>query len=124
MYRAAAAGHPTANAHTGTGSAFAPDLPDVSDQYLELTNAISIPSGSGSATLTFWHAYDMESTYDGGVLEVSTDGGTTWVDVLAAGGSFISGGYDATISSSFGSPMRAGKHGQGCSPPTGKYQST
>ena len=30
----------------------------------------------------------MESTYDGGVLEVSINGGSTWVDVLDAGGSF------------------------------------
>ncbi|HST03873.1 MAG TPA: S-layer homology domain-containing protein [Chloroflexia bacterium] len=93
------------NPHSGSSSAFAPDLPNISDQYLQLTNPISIPAGATSATLTFWHAYDMESTYDGGVLEVSTDGGTTWVDVLTAGGSFISGGYDATISSSFGSPI-------------------
>jgi hypothetical protein len=96
---------PAGNPHTGSGSAFAPDLPDVSDQYLELTNAISIPAGSTSATLTFWHAYDMESGFDGGVLEVSTDGGSTWADVTAVGGSFISGGYDDTISSSFNSPI-------------------
>jgi hypothetical protein len=37
------------------------------------------------------------------VLEVSTDGGVTWVDVLAGGGSFVSGGYNGTISTSFGS---------------------
>lgn len=96
---------PAGNPHTGSGSAFAPDLSDISDQYLELTNAISIPAGSTSATLTFWHAYDLENTFDGGVLEVSTDGGTTWADVTAVGGSFISGGYDATISSNFGSPI-------------------
>ena len=96
---------PSGNPHTGSGSAFAPDLDNVSDQYLQLTNAVSIPAGSTSATLTFWHAYDMESTYDGGVLEVSTDGGSTWADVTVVGGSFITGGYDDTISSSFNSPI-------------------
>ena len=95
----------TGNPHSGSNSAFAPDLADVSDQYLELTNPISIPAGSTSATLTFWHAYDMENTYDGGVLEVSTDGGSTWADVTAVGGSFISGGYDGAISTAFNSPI-------------------
>ena len=70
-----------------------------------MTNPVSIPAGSTSATLTFWHAYDMENTYDGGVLEVSTDGGSTWADVTAVGGSFISGGYDGAISTAFNSPI-------------------
>jgi hypothetical protein len=30
--------------------------------------------------------------FDGGVLELSTDGGNTFQDVLAAGGSFAMGG--------------------------------
>jgi immune inhibitor A len=55
--------------------------------------------------LTFWHRYQFENTFDGGVLEVSRDGGTTWVDVLAGGGSFLEGEYDDVISSEFGSPI-------------------
>src|SRR5205085_8254880 len=60
---------------------------------------------SSTSQLTFWHRYNFEDGYDGGVVEVSTDGGTTWVDVLAGGGSFASGGYNGTISGSFGSPI-------------------
>jgi hypothetical protein len=29
-------------------------------------------------TLSFWHTYSFYSCFDGGVLEISTDGGTTW----------------------------------------------
>ncbi len=60
---------------------------------------------SGASQLTFWHRYGFETTYDGGVLEVSTDGGSTWLDVTAAGGVFTEGGYDGTIDGGFGSPI-------------------
>ncbi len=30
--------------------------------------------------LTFWHTYDIQITYDSGIVEYSTDGGTTWVE--------------------------------------------
>ena len=38
--------------------------------------------------LKFWHRYQFEDGFDGGAVEVSTDGGATWVDVLAGGGNF------------------------------------
>ena len=43
--------------------------------------------------------------FDGGVLELSTDGGNTFQDILAAGGSFFIGGYNRTISADRGSPI-------------------
>ena len=57
--------------------------------------------------LTFWHSYDFEvgsgtTGYDGGVLEISVNGGTTWTDLGAA---ITAGGYTHTISSSFGNPL-------------------
>ncbi|HVM31476.1 MAG TPA: S8 family serine peptidase [Candidatus Limnocylindrales bacterium] len=54
--------------------------------------------------LSFWHRYFFEDGYDGGVLEVSTDNGRSWVDVTTAG-SFVTGGYDGAISEGFGSPI-------------------
>lgn len=36
--------------------------------------------------LEFYHRYDMESTYDGGNLKVSTNGGSTWTLIHPEGG--------------------------------------
>jgi hypothetical protein len=65
---------------------------------------------SSTSHLKFWHRYQFESGFDGGAVEVSTDGGATWVDVLAGGGNFVSGGYNAHISPSYASPI-AGRPG-------------
>ena len=47
----------------------------------------------------------MENNFDGGVLEVSTDGGATFQDIVAAGGTFATGGYNGTISVAFANPI-------------------
>lgn len=84
---------------TGSRAAFAPDMPGTSDQYLEQVGAL-VPSAG--TTLTFWHRYNLEATFDGGVLEASTNGGATWQDM---GPNIVSGGYDGTISLNFNSPI-------------------
>jgi len=62
--------------------------------------------------LTFRHNFNLEASdldpnlgFDGGVLEMSTDGGNTFQDILAAGGGFVSGGYNRTIATDRGSPI-------------------
>jgi hypothetical protein len=60
---------------------------------------------SSTSHLIFWHRYQFEDGYDGGAVEVSTDGGATWADAIAGGGSFVEGGYNGTINASFGSPI-------------------
>ena len=60
---------------------------------------------SSTSHLKFWHRYQFEDGFDGGAVEVSTDGGATWVDVLAGGGNFVSGGYNDHISPSYASPI-------------------
>lgn len=39
-----------------------------------------------SSTLSFWSAWDIEQGWDGGVIEISTDGGTNWSRVTPVGG--------------------------------------
>jgi hypothetical protein len=48
----------------------------------------TIPVGiiSTAYMLEFWHWYDIESSYDGGNVKVSTDGGTTWELITPNGG--------------------------------------
>jgi hypothetical protein len=86
---------------TAPNDAFVDDPPTISDKQLD---SPSIPIATASAQLTFRNHYNLENTFDGGVLEISIGGGA-FQDILAAGGSFVSGGYTATISSSFGSPI-------------------
>jgi hypothetical protein len=91
----------TASKDTSPNSVFAVDATAVSDNRLE---SPSISITTGSAQLSFRHSYSMEDGFDGGVLEVSIAGGV-FTDILGAGGSFVTGGYGATISSNYGNPL-------------------
>ena len=84
----------TSDAHVGMHSAFARDVGYVSDQQLTLGNPIFVPANASQATLSFWHRYEFEPGndywgFDGGVLELSTDSGTSWID----GEGFITSGH-------------------------------
>src|SRR5436190_10826772 len=48
---------------------------------------------------------DPTRGFDGADLELSTDGGNTFQDIIDAGGSFLQGGYNRTISTDRGSPI-------------------
>ena len=67
-----------------------------------MTPTIAIPSGLHQ--LTFKNLYNMEFGFDGMVLEISINGGA-FSDIITAGGTFVLGGYNATISTQFGSPI-------------------
>jgi uncharacterized repeat protein (TIGR01451 family) len=91
----------SAAATSGSSSAFAAntDRPGLS--------ALVSPAlvlGISGGTLSFSHLHNTEPGFDGGVLELSIDDGA-WQDVLAAGGTFISGGYNRTLSNSFNNPL-------------------
>ena len=55
------------------------------------TPSFELTAGETS-TLSFWTAWDIELGWDGGVIEVSTDGGASWTRVTP------DGGYPGTIS--------------------------
>ena len=59
---------------------------------------------SGPAQLTFRQNRNLEDSFDGGVLEISI-GGAVFQDIVAAGGSFVTGGYNAAVNSSFSNPL-------------------
>lgn len=70
-----------------------------------------VTSGSVAVTagaqLKFRLSYNNESTFDGLVLEIaipSVNGGA-FQDILAAGGSFASNGYNSTLSTGFANPL-------------------
>ena len=97
------AGWTTSAAISGTapGGAFVGDPGFVSDKSLD---SPSIPISTPSARLKFRNQYDLDGTFDGGVLEISIGGGA-FRDILASGGRFAANGYDGTIRSGFASPI-------------------
>ncbi|MDQ3041022.1 MAG: carboxypeptidase-like regulatory domain-containing protein, partial [Acidobacteriota bacterium] len=72
-------------------------------------------TNSAAAELTFRNRYDLETTflrnklYDGAVLEIKI-GNDFFQDILAAGGTFLAGGYDGAIDGCCQNPL-AGRLG-------------
>jgi hypothetical protein len=67
-----------------------------SNQGLEKDASLVMPpiDVSPGAFLTFWHTYELEEGFDGAVIDISIDGGASWVEL---GTSIREGGYSGTI---------------------------
>jgi len=96
----------TAVRDTSPNAAFSPDVNNVGLNELD-SPPIALPAGPSQ--LLFRNNYDLEAgpgttAYDGGVLEIKV-GTNAFADIVAAGGSFVSGGYTHTISGSFSNPL-------------------
>ncbi len=86
------------SSHSPTHCWFSSDASALKDDYL-VTDAFNLEL---NGELTFWHRYDMASGYDGCVIEISTNGGSSWTDL----GPYITqGGYNDTISTQYSSPI-------------------
>jgi hypothetical protein len=98
------------SSQTPNNSAFASCPSVISTKYLE-SPSITLPNDVVDLKFSFWHDCDLETGYDGGTLEFSLDGGTTWFDVASAGSGvgFESNGYNQIISTAYRSPI-AGKY--------------
>ena len=83
----------TAQAVSPTRSWYAFDYTSLADYVLLLNSAVSVTSGI--VEIAFNHRYNTEAGYDGGMVEYSINGGTTWLD---AGAGFIENGYPSAIS--------------------------
>ena len=91
---------------TGPNAAYSPDPANVGVNEV-VSPPIALPAGT--AQLTFRNNYDLETGpgadgFDGGVLEIKL-GTNAFTDILAAGGSFASGGYTSTIDSAYANPL-------------------
>jgi carboxypeptidase T len=102
----------TASPHSGTYHYRGAGTGSITDQRL-VSPAIALPSGQNPVVLKFWHTPNLEpngatNCYDGGILEVSTDGGATWTQVPSA--NLLVGPYrSGVVSGSFSNPL-AGKN--------------
>lgn len=70
------------------------DAPAAAGESMLTTPSIAI--GNVAAELSFRHRYDLETGFDGGVLEISIDGGA-WFDIIQSGGRFLGGSYDGML---------------------------
>ncbi len=77
-----------ARAHTGLHSFHSSTGSDI---CVTLEADVELTAGQTSQ-LAFWTAYDIESGWDGGVVDISTNGGSSWQRLTPAGG------YPGTIS--------------------------
>jgi uncharacterized repeat protein (TIGR01451 family) len=114
-------GVPLPAAYSQTNAASIDCSNSISDKRLD---SPPIPISSSGALLRFRNNYKLSATsgilsppvgFDGGVLEISMNGGA-FTDIVAAGGSFVSGGYTAVISSNYGSPIAGRMAWSGISP--------
>lgn len=85
----------TLNRDTLPNAAYSPDAATTGSNDL-VSAVVTLPGGPSQ--LTFKHRYELELGYDGGVLEIKIGAGA-FADILTAGGSFVSGGYTATLNS-------------------------
>ena len=92
-----------ATSQTAPNAAFHDAPGCVTDSNLD-TPSIFIPTSFYPSVIYFWQNFNLEAGHDGGVLEISINGGA-FTDILAAGGSFMGGGYNGTISTAFLSPI-------------------
>lgn len=96
----------TTNPRGGTKHFHADDLSSISDQRL-ISPAVTVPAGQLPVSLNFWHAPYLEAAssgcWDAGILEVTNDSGTTWVQVPDA--NLLVGAYTGPISTAFGNPL-------------------
>jgi hypothetical protein len=65
----------TSMAHSGTSSYWS-GYNNSECSYL-VTPSLAL-TASKNSTLTYWTAWNIEDRYDGGVVEISTDGGASW----------------------------------------------
>ncbi|MEO6670653.1 MAG: M36 family metallopeptidase [Ferruginibacter sp.] len=83
----------TAQSRSPTRSFFATDNASAITDFRLATNT-AIALGSIPPAFTFWHYYNTEAGWDGGVVEISTNGGTTWTDL---GANITTNGYNGSV---------------------------
>jgi len=97
-------GVPMPPADTLPNAVFVDDPATISDKQLLSPNRSTL-CDAGAVQVFFRNNFNLQDGFDGGVLEVSFDDGQTFQDVLAAGGTFVVGGYTGTINSCCGNPL-------------------
>ena len=91
----------TARSRSAPNSFFSVNLAVASDQRIENTTAIALPANS-YPKLSFWGSWNTEDGWDGGVVEISTNGGASWTDL---GPNMVTGGYNGGLGAAPTNPL-------------------
>src|SRR6266545_2384843 len=109
LWQTSDSGLPSPPYDTAPNAAWVNDPSVISDKYLDAPGVSA--TESWYVRLTFRHNVNLEASevdpnlgFDGGVLELSIDGGNTFQDITVWG-SFERGGYNRTIATDRGSPI-------------------
>ena len=93
-------------ASSGKRNLFGDDPSVVTDSAMAMTTGVTLPAG---ARMRFEHGFqfdaDSKRRYDGGVVEISVDGGS-WRDARSY---FVQGGYTGTITRQTRNPLKGRK---------------
>ncbi len=96
----------TLNPHSGANHYRGVGTEAVTDQRLT-SPAVRLPVGEDPVVLKFWHAPFLETSatgcFDGGILEISSDGGATWTQAPDA--NLLVGGYTGAVSTLWSNPL-------------------
>lgn len=86
----------TGSADTAPNSAFAPNTGLAGGNSGSTIDSKEYAIATESGQIQFRNWYDTEGGWDGGVLEISINGGA-FQDIVSAGGVFLEGGYNGTL---------------------------
>ncbi len=83
----------TTQSHSAPRSLFGVDnSAAITDFRVSTTSSIAM--GAATSKLSFWHNYNTEAGWDGGVVEISTNGGGSWTDL---GPFMTTNGYNNSV---------------------------
>lgn len=86
----------TASSNSAPNSAFTPNTGLAGPQNGAILESINYSINAPAAVVSFKNKFDTEGGWDGGVLEISINGGA-FQDIITAGGRFVEGGYNGTL---------------------------
>ncbi|MBK8608582.1 MAG: M36 family metallopeptidase [Chitinophagaceae bacterium] len=92
----------TTVSNSAPNSFYVQNLAADGDQRLATTAAIALPANS-YPELSFWHRFNTEDGWDGGVVEISNNAGATWNDVGAE--NMTLGAYNGALGTSPNNPI-------------------
>lgn len=86
--------------HSAPYAFFGVDATTATDFSLATSN--QVPLGAAPPMLSFWHNYNTEDGWDGGMVEISTNSGSSWTDL---GANMTENGYNGSLGTGSNNPL-------------------